>query len=293
MDRFMIGQFGYFNEEKYKRDFRQGFYGIEASLLREEKDVDRLIELAKQDLFHIGVHFPLRGWLDRLRDPQFFTKDETKKQCFYQDVEEELIYLQKVKPEYVLFHYPKPVILDDKVDWSLWRFPDASEFVYESDYSYEELQRDSEQLFSWLSDKSAAYGFVPVLELDALNRYVYATELLAKYPRVRLCLDIARLHIQASIDPNFSFRNIIKRFAKYAQVIHVSNVRLKENLEKNHFPALPELDPADGWADMAEYISLINQENSSAKIFFEHRSDLISETELAACYNWMDELSTK
>lgn len=62
MDRFMIGQFGYFNEEKYKRDFRQGFYGIEASLLREEKDVDRLIELAKQDLFHIGVHFPLRSW---------------------------------------------------------------------------------------------------------------------------------------------------------------------------------------------------------------------------------------
>lgn len=297
MDRFMIGQFGHFNEEKYQRDFRKGFYGIEACLLREEKDIERLVELSKRDGFHIGVHFPLRGWLDRLRDPQFFTKDAAKQQLFYQDVEEELIYLQKVKPEYVLFHYPKPVILDNRVDWSLWRFGVPSEFVYESQYTFEELQRDSEKLFGWLSDKAAEYGFVPVLELDAVNRYVYDTELLeellAKYPRVKLCLDTARLHTQASIDPYFDFRNIIKRFAKYAEVIHVSNVKFQDNLDKNHFPALPELDPAEGWADMGEYMALIKQENSSARLFFEHRSDLISEAELAACYSWIDQLINK
>jgi hypothetical protein len=286
MDRFMIGQFGHFDGEKYKRDFRQAFYGIEACLFQEEKDIHRLVELAERDGFHIVVHFPLRGWLDRLRDPQFFTKNEAKRQWFYQNVEEELRYLQKVKPEYVLFHYPKPVILDDGVDWSLWRFGDASEFIYESSYSYEELHRDSEKLFSWLSDKAEEYDFTPVLELDALNRYIYGTELierlLARYPRVKLCLDIARLHNQASIDPSFDFKNIIKRFARYAEVIHVSNVRFQSNLEKNHFPALPDLDPAEGWADMAEYMALINQENSSAKLFFEHRSDLISEAGIPA-----------
>ncbi|MDF2679086.1 MAG: hypothetical protein K0R47_276 [Brevibacillus sp.] len=32
MHQFMIGLYGGFDAEKYKRDFRKGFYGIEACL---------------------------------------------------------------------------------------------------------------------------------------------------------------------------------------------------------------------------------------------------------------------
>ena len=294
MNRFMIGQHGCFDEKKYERDFRRGFYGIEACLLREEKDVDRLLELAAEEGFNIGVHFPLRGWANRVRDPLFFIQDENKRREFYGQMEDELCYLKRVKPKYVLFHYPKPVILDDNVDWSYWRFGDNCEYIKESAYSFEELREQSEVLFQWLTDKAAEYDFVPVLEFDALNRYVYATDLLEglleKHPRIRVCLDIARLHLQDRIDRSFDFRDIIRRFAKYAEVIHVSTVKAKENLENNHFPALPTLDPAEGWADMAEYMRLIREENCTAKLLFEHRSDLISDDELEACYNWIAQL---
>lgn len=297
MERFMIGQYGDFSEEKYAKDFRQGFYGIEACMLESEAEVEKLLETSRKDGYQIGVHFPLRAWANKLRDPQFLSSDNERRAYFYQLMEEELQYLQKVKPKYVLFHYPKPVILDDNVDWSLWRFGDKSEYVFQSEYSYQELEDRSEQLFSWLSEKAEEYSFIPVLELDALNEYVYRTDLLEKllnrYPKVRLCLDLARLHLQDKLDPNFDAVVAIKRFAKYAHNIHLSTVRVSDNLEKNHFPALPDLNPAEGWAPIEEYMTTLQQHNQTAKIMFEHRSDLITAEELQSCYDWIQGMINK
>ncbi|WP_337926661.1 hypothetical protein [Paenibacillus caui] len=127
-------------------------------------------------------------------------------------------YLASAKPKYVLFHYPKPVILDDRVDWSKWRFADRKEYVYESNFSVNEFLEHSEYLFQWLSLKSDEHNFIPVLEFDALNKYIYQTdlleELLNKYRKIKLCLDTGRLYLQEKVDPFFSSRQLIKKYAK-------------------------------------------------------------------------------
>lgn len=55
----------------------------------------------------------------------YSSNDLTKLQA-YDSIQQELEFLAPVKPDYVLFHYPKPVVLDDRVDWSKWRFDDRS-----------------------------------------------------------------------------------------------------------------------------------------------------------------------
>ena len=234
MKRFMIGQHGCFDDAKYARDFRKDFYGIEACMFEKESDIDKLIAVSERDGFNIGIHFPLRKWISKYRDPQFLSKDDALRSGFYQLMEEEFEYLQRVKPKYVLFHYPKPVILDERVNWINWRFSDSSEYIFESEYSFEDLKEKSEYLFCWLSEKAGQYNFTPILELDALNRYIYETnlleELLDKYPNVKLCLDIGRLHYQEKMDINFNAKQIIKRFAKYAEVVHLWNAKILDRL---------------------------------------------------------------
>lgn len=294
MKRFIIGQHNRFDDAKYARDFHKDFYGIEACMLENEGEVDKLIAASERDKFNIGIHFPLRGWAAKHRDPQFLTKDSEARKEFYQHMEDELKYLQNIKPKYVLFHYPKPVILDDRVEWKLWRFGDKSEYIFESEYTFEELRESSEIIFSWLTKKAEEYDFVPVLELDALNRYIYETsfleELLEKYPKVRLCLDTGRLHYQERVDKHFNAKNVIKRFVKYAELIHLWNVKVNDIVEYNHYPTLPTLKPEDGWAPIGDYMKIINQENKHVKILFEHASHLISDKELQECYDWIAEL---
>jgi len=98
------------------------------------------------------------------------------------------------------------------------------------------------------------------------------------------------LHYQDRIDKNFDTKKIIKRFAKYAEVIHLWNAKINEIVEYNHYPALRNLMPEEGWASIEDYIKIIKEENKDAKILFEHASHLISDEELQGCYDWIDEL---
>jgi hypothetical protein len=47
LKNFIIGQYGHFNDEKFKKDYRKGIYGIEACLLNSEDDIDSLIKAYK------------------------------------------------------------------------------------------------------------------------------------------------------------------------------------------------------------------------------------------------------
>lgn len=297
MRNFLIGQHGEFDQSKQNRDFRQGFFGVEACLLKGEEDIKRLQGEALKCNFQIAVHFPLRAGRSKLRDALFMSLDEDIREGAFLLIEEELKYLRQINPRYVLFHYPKPVILDDTVDWSNWRFADSSEYVYESSYSYDAIREKSEQLFDWLTSKSEEYSFTPVLELDALNKYIYDTtlleELLAVYPKLKLCLDTGRLHTQNKLDSNFDAEDIIRRFAKYTEVVHLSNNRVTDKVEYNHYPVLPKLNPKDGWAAIDKYLQIFYEENKSCLFLFEHRSDLITDDELNECYEWVDSLVNK
>lgn len=296
MERFMIGQFGRYSYDKHKRDFRENFFGVEACMLEDKDDIKKLIDTARSEKFNIGVHFPLRskGW--KLRDPQFLSKDHDIRRSSYEYMKDEINFLKQVKPTYVLLHYPKPVVIDKSVDWTNWRFADDTEYYFENDYSYEIFSEKSEELFKWLADISTKNDFIPVLELDALNKYVYGTNLLEtlleRYSQVKLCLDIGRLHLQDKLDKNFDSFEFISRFVKYAEVIHLWNVKVTNNLEHSHFPVLPTLLVEEGWADVEKYLKIIKRENKLCKILFEHRSDLISDEELVNCYSWINNILT-
>ena len=296
IENFMIGQFGSYDSGKLEKDYREGMYGVEACLMKSTDDIRLLLSEIKKRRLDIGIHFPLRAGIYSSRDPLFLDLDHAVRKQAYSDIEYEFGFIEtmQIKPRYILFHYPKPVIITESLDLSKWRFYHRSEYVYESEYSFADLAKYSRELFQWLSDKSDRYGFMPILELDALNRYITETsfleELLSDYSAIKLCLDIGRLHVQDKIDPTFHAAEILKRFMKYTGLLHLSHAKVGKTVEFGHFPLLPGLKPEDGWADVETYFKIIRQETRDVKLFFEHRSDLVSEAELDLCYNWVDGL---
>ncbi|WP_306431039.1 sugar phosphate isomerase/epimerase [Paenibacillus sp. XY044] len=276
-----------------ERDFRDGFYGIEACLFENEADTQKLLSTSRARGFRIGVHFPLRAGKSLLRDALFMDADEQIRDEALRLVRDELDYLRNVRPDYVLFHYPKPVILDDRVNWDEWHFSDRTEYGYESDCSLEMFAERSDHLFVWLTAASREYGFTPVLEFDALNSYIYEHDvlegLLKKYPDIRLCLDTGRIFLQQNVDPSFRALPVIRKYAKYAEVIHLWNLQYTKSSVKLRYPVLPDQRPEDGWAPIGEYLAVIREENPQVKIQFEHRSELVSREDLQRCYEWVDE----
>lgn len=67
------------------------------------------------------------------------------------------------------------------------------------------------------------------------------------------------------MDDNFDALTFTKRFAKYAEVIHLRNVKVTTNLENSHYPILPNLFPRVGWADVEAYFGIIGKENKICK----------------------------
>ena len=296
MKNFIIGQYGHFSEEKLKKDFRQGIRGIEACLMNCEEDIAALLKALDVYNLELGIHFPLRGGVFKHRDPLFLDGDPCIREVAYNQINEEMNYIKQngIKPEYVLFHYPKPVIIPNNFDLKRWRFYDISEYVYEADYPYEQLTEQSEKLFQWLSVKAAEYSFTPVLELDALNKYIlndtFLEDLLTKYPTIKLCLDIGRIHVQSRIDTGFNAISLFKRFARFTELLHLWHAKVGQTVEHGHFPLLPDLRPEDGWADVESYFEIIRSENRNIKLFFEHRSDCITNEQLDSCYEWIHRL---
>lgn len=90
MDNFMIGQYGKYDFDKFHRDYRKDFYGIEAFMLNSEEDIDHLIAESKRYNFNIGIHFPLRSGVHELRDQLFLASDENIRVDAFRCIEDEL-----------------------------------------------------------------------------------------------------------------------------------------------------------------------------------------------------------
>ena len=294
MNNFLIGQFNTFDEDKFKRDFKENFWGIEATMFNDDKEIEKLLKYREEHDFSLGIHFPLRKGIWDHRDPQYLSPDHQVRSESISYMTTEFKYLEKLKPDYVLTHYPKPVILDERTDWLKWgwRFHHEAEYMYNSDYSYERLKSDSEIFFKWFLEQSNTYGFKPILELDNIPTFLHETslleDLLDKY-NIGLCVDIGRLHLQDCIDNHFDAKVYLKKIAKYVVHVHLWNVQVAATINNSHYPALRTLKVSDGWADVKTYFEILRQE-SSFNVLFEHQSQLISDEELSDLYNWIDEL---
>jgi sugar phosphate isomerase/epimerase len=291
MNRFMIGQFDRFDVNRQMRDFRDYFWGIEVHVMESIEELDVLKSNIKERNLKVGIHFPLLKNQWRSRDPQYLSKDDNTYKESIEYMNKEFSRAKELSPEYILLHYPKPVILDDKVDWFNWRFADRTEYYYESEISYEYFEEKSINFFKILSQQGKKYNFIPVLELDGLNRYIYETDLLERlldeYTDIKLCLDFGRIHLQECIDKNFIGEKIIRKFGRYTHLVHLWNTKIDSN---GHYPALKSLKVEEGWGDMKVYFKALNEENKEYKVLFEHKSHLISDEELEECYQWIDEL---
>lgn len=291
MKRFMIGQFDRFDIKKQNRDFRDYFFGIEVNQMESIGELKILKDNIIDRNLKVGIHFPLLKNQWRTRDPQYLSKDNKTYEESISYMENEFARAEEFSPDYILLHYPKPVILDENVDWSSWRFYDVTEYYYESEISYKYFEEKSINFFKILSEQSRKYHFTPVLELDGLNRYVYETnlleDLLDEYSNIKLCLDFGRIHIQDCIDDNFIGTEIVRKFGRYTHLVHLWNAKIDSN---GHYPALKSLKVEDGWGDMKAYFKILNEVNDNYKVLFEHKSQLISDVELEECYQWIEEL---
>lgn len=296
MNRFLIGMHGGYDFKKFKRDFRKDFYGIEVCLFKDE-DIDILKAESNKYNFNYGIHFPLRSGLSKVRDAEFLSLDSEKKESSYKRIEDELKFIKErnLEPKYILFHFPKPAIINENFNFNNWKFSDESEYEFEKNYNFERFMKNTEYLLKWLSQKSEEFNFIPVLEFDALNKYILKRNdfdlLIQKYDKVKLCLDVGRIYIQSISNNDFNALSFIKRFAKYAEIIHLWNFKFgEEGYNYAHYPVLPELKESEGWAPIKEYLKIIKEENPDVKVLFEHKSDLINDEKLEECYKWVEKL---
>jgi len=299
MENFLIGHHNCFDEDKQARDYRESFWGVEACLMKSEEDVQLLHKYKTEKQFNIGIHFPLRAGQWNHRDPQYLSNCNEIRNQSYNYMSAEIEYAKQIDPNYILLHYPKPVILDERVDWHgrQWRFGDESEYFFESECDIDTFRKRSEDFFEWFSLKATENNFIPVIELDAIPTYIYETDmliqLLEKYPNIRLCMDIGRLHLQHMIDENFNSFKFLESVVHYVSEIHLWNIQVADKLYNSHHPALPTLEPSKGWADIEKYFAILSKANTKHKILFEHRSDVISDSELEECYEWIFSMCNK
>ncbi|QOR34731.1 sugar phosphate isomerase/epimerase [Clostridium sp. 'deep sea'] len=289
-NRFLIGHYGKYDLSKQDRDFREYFFGVEICSISDSNDIAELMKEAKKNNFSYGVHMPMRAGQWKLRDAQFLSKNKNCQKESYNYLEREIEYISQYKPNYILIHFPKPMLLDERVDWSSWRFADTSEFYNETDYPYEMFMQKSEEFFIWLTKQAKAYGFTPVLEFDLVNKYIYDNkkfyELITSYPLIKICLDIPRLHLQTQLDKYFKVDSFINQYAKHTYLVHLSNLSIEKGL--NHYPALPSLSPKEGWADVETYLNKIKEHNNSFKLLYEHWSNAVNAKQLQECYDWIE-----
>ncbi|MCX8131732.1 MAG: sugar phosphate isomerase/epimerase [Clostridia bacterium] len=288
MNRFLIGMRDFFDEDKYRRDIKSGFYGVEAGTFRSIDEIKKLDIRLKRDNYNLCVHFPLLKRDYFYSHPMFLSKNRQERERAYDVFERDLELSEKYSAKYVLTHYPYPPVLDRELDWSSWRL---KEYSYSDEYPSEIFEELSDMMFEKLSKMSRTYNVQIVIEHDILNGHFYTTgilkKLFEKYKILKACLDTGRIHQLSIIDRRFKPFEFIRDIAGFTHVIHLWNVKLDNNTSGGHYPVLKEQKACEGWADIGGFMKEIAKINDECLVMFEHRSELISDRQLEECYDWV------
>lgn len=293
MKNFLIGMHGGFDKQKYDRDMRDNFYGVEACCFKDSKDVDILLEHLKNDGKRLAIHYPIIKGRYKYVHPFLLDKEKSEREEAFEAFEREVENAAKLGAFHILTHYPKPALIGRCLDWSSWRTTCDKEFMYSDEYDKVMLEELSHEMFSRLSRMSEDYGMKIVIEHDILDRYIYENKLLErlfeKHNNLKFCVDTGRIHLLSKTDSKFNPYSFIESMAKYIYMVHLWNVKFNNNISGGHYPVLPELKVSDGWADIEGYLNRIFKANRDSLVMFEHRSDLINDEKLQQCYDWVEE----
>jgi len=292
MANYLIGMHNIFDENKYNTDYKEWFYGIEFCNLNEEQ-INKVLHQQERKHFRIGIHFPLIKTDYLKRDPLIFSKDAEEAKMARAAVEREMAYAERIRARYMLIHFPKPMILNHNLSWDKCKFHDY-EHIDENEYSFEVFKQRCEEVFNWLDKLIEKYRVPIILELEVINKYLYQgnllKDLLEEHRSIKLCLDTARLHVLDEIDNEFNLDEFILKYVPYVELLHISNIQVGEKIENRHYPALESLCVNEGWADIKNILKIISQKNKELMVLFEHRSDLISRSQLDQCYEWITQI---
>lgn len=294
--RFMTGVYGRFQPELVLKETRPGFAGLEISSLGSLNEVIEVAAFAREHHLVLGAHFPLVRSTHPgcALHPLVTSRDAAMREQAFSALASELQVLERLAVKYLVVHFPKPSLLCSSLDWSDWRFPQEGESLLAEETGTAEQRQLALMAFSELDQLAAQTSVRIVLEHDILHSVFYQSlfgELLAEFPRVGFCLDTGRLHLQQHTDPGFSAISFIEQMKPYITNLHLWTVRLGENRQGGHHPILPSLSKEEGWGDNESYLRALST-LTEGYVMFEHRSDLVSETELDLCYSWTEELLT-
>lgn len=288
--KFYIGMHFAFDHEKYAKDYYGRISGIEVCNFTSKDEILAVVELARRDGFQLGIHFPFYKLNYKYRDPLMLSLDENERDNAFSAIEKEMIYAKEINAEYLLMHFPKPMVLSKKDNWCMARLGDH-EFVYDDEISFESFERLTEQAFIKLDALHKKTGVKVVLEIELINHWIYETDLLdrllERYNHIKVCLDTARLHVVDKIDSNFSVCDFVARMAKYTSNLHVANIQVNEEIKNGHHPALPTLKSEEGWCEIGPILSSLKNTSCIEHVLFEHRSDNLTKNDLTLCYDWI------
>jgi sugar phosphate isomerase/epimerase len=292
MTEYLIGMHNYIDFKKFQRDYNSSeFTGIEFCNFTSSEEIQEIVEFTKQNNIKIGIHFPLNRNNYKYRDPHLLSLDEHERKIAMDSLVAEIKVAKNINAEYILIHFPKPLILDKKFNWHKCNFSLTDQPIDEEEYPFDLFKKNAFELMSQLSHLSNGSGIQIVLEIELLNKYFYEgeflKELLDQFSNIRICLDSARLNVQSKIDPSFNCMKFVKEMAPYTYLIHLSNIKVSEKIEQGHHPVLKRLDINAGWFDIDTFLSIISENNKDIKILYEHRSDIINDNELSECYEWV------
>ncbi|WMM23949.1 helix-turn-helix domain-containing protein [Tissierella sp. MB52-C2] len=187
---------------------------IEFCNFDEQEEIQRMLRIAREDNFKIGIHFPLNKSSYKYRDPLLLSLDKDEVMEAFEAVENEVKYASEIGAEYLLVHFPKSMVVDEELNWRKCKFSHEGETIGEKAYGFREFKNQCNYIFRGLSELSKKYKIQIVLEIEMLNKYLYQgkllKDLLEEYSDLKLCLDSARLHVLANIDSKFDYRNFIK-----------------------------------------------------------------------------------
>ena len=224
MNNFLIGMYGKFDEFKYKRDFRSGFWGVEACMFPNEQEVDKLVSQTIKDGINFGVHYPLIKKDTPYRDPLLIALSADEREKAWDDFENEVVFASNKGAAYILTHFPKPVLVNRSMDLNSWRFAGDREWMFADEYPLEELKENLDTMFRKLNDMSNRYIIKIFLENDAMPDVLTESKLLIDLFRengkVKMCLDIGRLHLQEKIDSLFNAIEFVEKIAPFTAHIH-------------------------------------------------------------------------
>jgi len=183
MNNFLIGMYGKFDDLKYKRDFRPGFWGIEACMFPDEREVDKLVNISVKNGFNFGVHYPLVKKDTIYRDPFLLDLNTGEREKAWECFESEVLFVSCKGAAYILTHFPKPVLVNRSLDLNYWRFAGDREWMYADEYPSESLKENLGMMFKRLSDISERYDIQIFLENDAMSDVLTESGLLVELLR--------------------------------------------------------------------------------------------------------------